>query len=299
MSEQPSVALIGLGNMGRAIGERLLRSGYALAVFNRTPGPDDALVARGASRLAAAELALAEADVCLLSLADDDAVESVVPRVLEHAVRGGLLVDLSTISVRASRRIAEAADVAGVEYLRAPLSGNPVAVRNGKATIVVSGPSDVARRNEQLLSAVAPTVCYVGEGENARVMKLVLQIMIGGTAQLLAEALVLGEAAGVDRRTLLNVIGASVAGSAFVEYKTEPLLAHDYSATFTTSMMAKDVDLVLDLSEEVGADVPFARELRSLLDTASESGHTDADFMSLLLVLEERADKAELVKRRR
>ena len=299
MSAGPTVAVVGLGHMGRAIAARLLDAGHRLAVFNRTPGRDEELVARGASRLDAAERALVDADVCLLSLADDDAVDDVAPQVLEHAGRGKLLVDTSTISVAASRRIADAADDAGVDFLRAPLSGNPIAVRNGKAAIIVSGAADVASRTDSLLASVAPTVRYVGEGENARVMKLVLQVLIGGTAELLAEGLVLGEAAGVDRKALLEVIGASVVGSPFIEYKSGPLLDDDYAATFTTSMMEKDVDLVLDLSDEVGADLPFTRKLRSLLEAASDAGHGDEDFMSLLLLRQERAGDGELVKRKR
>jgi 3-hydroxyisobutyrate dehydrogenase-like beta-hydroxyacid dehydrogenase len=299
MSDERVIALVGLGNMGQAVAERLLDAGYSLAVFNRTPGRDEELLRRGASRLEGPERALVDADVCVLSLANDDAVESAVRSILNRAVRGKLLVDLSTISVDASRRIADAAEDAGIGYLRAPLSGNPVAVRAGRAAVIVSGPADVARRNEGLLSSIAATCRYVGEGESARVMKLVLQIFIGGTAELLAEGLLLGEAAGVERKALLDVIGASVVGSPFIEYKTGPLLHDDYSATFTTSMMEKDVDLVLDLADEVGAELPFTRELRSLLAAASDAGHADQDFMSLLLLLQERTGRGELVERKR
>ena len=251
---RPKVALIGLGNMGSAIAERLLDAGYPLSVFNRTRSREGVLVDRGTTRLESASAALAEADVCLTSLADDAAIESVVlgdHGVFTHPRPETVLVDMSTISVTASRRVAQAADEVGVHYLRAPLSGNPGAIRSGKAAVIVSGPAAVAREHESLLTSIAPTLRYVGEGERARVMKLVLQVLIGGTAELLAEALVLGEAAGIERGLLLDVVGASVVGSAFVEYKTEPLLQDDYSATFTTAMMEKDVDLVLDLSDEV------------------------------------------------
>jgi 3-hydroxyisobutyrate dehydrogenase len=295
------VALVGLGNMGRAIGERVLDAGYRLHVFNRTPGRDAELVDRGASPLGSPAEALGAADVCLVSLADDDAVEEVAfgPQGLfADAPRGKVLVDMSTISVDESRRVADAADDAGVDYLRAPLSGNPGAVRAGTAAVFVSGPAEVERRVEPLLSSIAPTVRYVGEGEAARVMKLVLQIFIGGTAELLAEGLVLGEAAGVGRKELLDVVGASVVGSTFVGYKGEALLRDDYSATFTTAMMEKDVELVLDLAREVGVDLPFTRQLGSLLQETSEQGHADDDFMSLLLLLQARAGETGLAHRK-
>jgi 3-hydroxyisobutyrate dehydrogenase-like beta-hydroxyacid dehydrogenase len=301
---RPAVALVGLGNMGAAIAERLLDAGYPLRVFNRTPGRDTGLVERGAERLDSAGEALAEGDgaVCITSLADDVAVEAVVgsdPGVLAQAARGGVLVETSTISVATSRRVADAADAAGVAYLRAPISGNPTALRNGKAAVIVSGPEVAVRRCEALLTTVAPAFRYVGDGEDARVLKLLLQILIGGTAGLIAEAVALGEAAGLERRTVLDVIGASVVGSAFVEYKSEPLLRDDYSATFTTAMMAKDADLIRDLAGEAGTDVPLTNQVRSLLDEACERGHSDEDFMSLLLLLRERAAEADPEREKR
>jgi 3-hydroxyisobutyrate dehydrogenase-like beta-hydroxyacid dehydrogenase len=130
-------------------------------------------------------------------------------------------------------------------------------------------------------------VLYVGEGERARVVKLVLQILVGGTAQLLAEALVLGEAAGVDRQKLLEAIGASAVGSRFVDYKTEPLLNDDYSATFTTSLMLKDVGLVLDLATERELELPYTERLSTLLESAVERGYGDNDFIALFRHLQE------------
>lgn len=287
----PSVAVVGLGHMGLAIAERIIDAGYPVAAANRTPGRDSALVERGATRLDSVAAALVHAQVCVTSLADDMAVQAVIlgdGGILDRAPAGTTLVEMSTISVAASAEVAEAAAEAGVQYLRAPISGNPAAVRSGKAAVFVSGPAEEAARQEKLLLAIAPAVRYLGDGEQARVAKLALQVLIGGTAELLAEALVLGESAGVDRKTLLEVIGASVVGSKFVEYKTEPLLRDDYSATFTTDMMRKDVDLVLDLAGETGAELPFTSELRSLLEETSESGHGDDDFISLVVQLNER-----------
>jgi 3-hydroxyisobutyrate dehydrogenase-like beta-hydroxyacid dehydrogenase len=228
----------------------------------------------------------------LTSLPDDDAVESALcgPRgILAAARRGTVLVETSTISVAASEKVAEAAAQHDVHYLRAPISGNPAALRSGTAAVFVSGCPDVVDACRPLLEQIAPTVHYVGEGERARVIKLVLQVMIGGTAGLLAEALVLGEAAGLERKTLLEAIGSSVVGSRFIEYKTGPLLRDDYSSTFTTAMMTKDVELILDLADSGDAALPLTRELRALLESASEHGHADDDFSSLLVELKERS----------
>ena len=286
------VALVGLGNMGTAVGERLLDAGAELFVYNRSAGRDEALVARGAARLTSAGAALQAADVCILTLADDAALEAVAlggDGVLAAARPSTALIEMSTISVAASKRVGEAAADRGVGYLRAPFSGNPTAIRGGKAVIFVSGPADVAARCDPILRAITPTVHNVGEGEQARVLKLALQILIAGTTELLSEAVVLGEAAGLDRKALLDVVNQSVVGSPFVEYKSEPLLRDDFTATFTTAMMMKDVDLVLDLARSVDVELPVTEELRSLLDAACEGGHADQDFMALVLELKERS----------
>ena len=286
------VAVVGLGHMGAAIAERILAAGYPLSVFNRSPGRDERLVAAGATRLGSAAAALAECDVCVTSLADDGAVADAIRGehgVLAGARPGTALVETSTISVQASSEIADDADAAGVAYLRAPFSGNPAAIRSGAATLVVSGPAATEAALRPLLEAIVPTVRYAGEDEQARVLKLVLQVMIGGTAGLLAEALALGEAAGVERRALLETIRSSVAGSRFVEYKTAPLLADDYSATFTTAMAVKDFDLVLALAAATGSGLPLTQELRALLESACDHGHADKDFLSILLELKARS----------
>ncbi len=289
----PAVAVVGLGHMGLAIAERLIDAGYPVAVANRTPGRDSELVERGATRLDSVAAALQHAEIVVTSLADDTAVRAAIlgDRGILHAARAGsTLIEMSTISVAASVEVAEGAAEAGVRYLRAPLSGNPTAVRSGSAACFVSGPAEESARHEQLLGAIAPAVRYLGEGEQARVAKLVLQVLIGGTTELLAEALVLGESSGLDRSTLLEVIGTSVIGSKFVEYKSEPLRRDDYSSTFTTDMMRKDVDLVLDLAGENGVELPFTSELRSLLEETSEAGHGDDDFSALLLRLNRRVE---------
>ena len=296
-----AVALIGLGNMGEPIGERLLDAGYPLSVWNRTAEKAVPLVERGANRLESPADALQEADVCLTVLADDSALESVVlggDGLLAGARSGSTLVDMSTVSVAASARVAEGASEAGIGYLRAPVSGNPTVVRSGNLSIMVSGPEDLAQRLDPLLRAIGPTVLYIGEEEQARVVKLVLQILIAGTVELLGEALVLGEAADLDRAKLLEAIGASAVGSRLVEYKTEPLLRDDYSATFTTSLMLKDVDLVLDLAADKEVELPFAIELRTLLESAVERGYGDQDFIALFRRLQEARTRQPAIRDR-
>lgn len=280
-----TVGLIGLGNMGAAIAERLLDAGYQLVVSNRTPEKAEALVARGAV-VANTPAELAEqVDVVLTSLADDEAFEAVAARVIGAAQPRTVLVDMSTVSPAASARVAALAEAASIAYLRAPVSGNPSVVRAGKLTFIVSGARDTLEDVEPVILAIGPTVHHVGDGEQARIVKLAINLMIAVLAQVMSEALVLGEAAGVSRAALLEVMGSSAAGAPFVKYKTEPLLRDDFSATFTTALMEKDIDLVLDAADEAGVELPMAREMKAHLRSAIEAGYADDDFIALFLHL--------------
>jgi 3-hydroxyisobutyrate dehydrogenase-like beta-hydroxyacid dehydrogenase len=209
----------------------------------------------------------------------------VAREVVAAARPGTVLVDLSTVSPTVSARIASKAEEASVAYLRAPVSGNPSVVRAGNLSFIVSGPQETLERVEPLIRAIGPTVHHVGNGEQARIVKLAINLMIAGLAQLMSEALVLGEAAGVGRADLLEVMGSSVVGAPFVKYKTEPLIRDDFSATFTTALMEKDIDLVLEAAEELGVEVPVASQMKTLLQKAIEAGYADDDFMALFLSL--------------
>lgn len=279
------MGLIGLGNMGTAIAERVQIGGFPLVVHNRTPQKAEALAARGAIVADTRADLAAQVDVVLTSLADDEALEAVAAEVLAAARPGTVLVDVSTVSPAASGRVASLAEAASVAYLRAPVSGNPSVVRAGNLSFIVSGPRETLERVEPVLRAIGPTIHHVGDREEARIVKLAINLMVGGLAQLMSEALVLGEAAGVSRADLLEVMGSSSVGAPFVKYKTEPLLRDDFSATFTTALMEKDVDLVLDAADENDVALPIARELKRLLREAVEAGYADDDFIALFLHL--------------
>lgn len=291
---RPAVGLIGLGNMGTAIAERLLEAGHALGVHNRTPQRAEPLAARGATVHASAGELAGAVDVVLTSLADDAALEAVAAEVATASRPGTVLVDLSTVSPSASARVAAAADEASLLYVRAPVSGNPSVVRAGNLALIVSGPRAALERVDPVLRAIGPTIHEVGDREEARVVKLAINLAIAGLAELMAEALVLAEASGVSRAALLEAMGDSAAGAPFVRYKTGPLLRDDYSATFTTSLMEKDVDLVLDAAEAAGVRLPLAVEIKALVRSAIDAGYGDDDFMALYPHLRSASDQEVL-----
>ena len=289
------VSVLGLGRMGTAIAERLIDAGHEVGVWNRTSGKAASLVASGAVELAAPGEAW-EADVVITMLSDSAALTGLTlgPDGLANSPRGRakFLVDMSTVSPESSRQVADCAATQGIRYLRAPVSGNPGVVRAGNLTIVASGTDDDYTAMKDLLTDIGPNVYLVGGGESARVVKLALNLVIAGTAQLLSESVTLAEAHGVERATLLEIIAASAVGSPFVKYKTAPLLAEDYTSTFSTRLMRKDLDLILDSAAAGGVPLPVTAVVHQLLQACISTGLGELDFMSLLIRLKREAGQA-------
>jgi 3-hydroxyisobutyrate dehydrogenase-like beta-hydroxyacid dehydrogenase len=284
------LAVVGLGKMGEPIARRLVNAGHELVVYNRTPGRADRLVELGATEVSSPRNVWESAGACITMIADDKALEAItVGEELIETARGKTLIDMSTISPAASAKLAAAAEGAGVAYLRAPVSGNPSVVEAGNLGIMVSGDPAVFEQLKPVLRDVGPNVFYVGGKEEARVLKLALNLMIGGTAELMAEALVLGEASGLDRATMLEVMGASAIGSPFVKYKAGPLIDDDYTATFSSAAMHKDLSLALEAADAVGVPLPVTTVVQQLVRACLSSGMADLDLMVLLPRLQREA----------
>jgi 3-hydroxyisobutyrate dehydrogenase-like beta-hydroxyacid dehydrogenase len=276
------VAVLGLGKMGEQIAQRLLDAGHELCVWNRTADRASGLAAAGARVLSSPREACEAAEVCVTMVLDDRALVDVTNELFAQPREGAVLVDMSTVSPAASRQVADAAVAAGVAYLRAPVSGNPSVVAAGNLGIMVSGAEEVFGRTEALLRDIGPNVFYVGPGEEARVLKLALNLMIAGNAQLIAEALVLGEANGLDRAKMLEVMGASAAGSPFVKYKSAALVQDDYTATFTGYAMWKDLTMALAAAHDASAPLPVTATIQQLVEGCIGSGWGELDLMALL-----------------
>lgn len=305
MSEPEKIAIVGIGRMGSAIAERIEASGRPIAVWNRSPAATEPMRERGAAVLDRPCDAWKAASVCISALSDAaaleavalgadgllcgspgaDAVDADADAPDASAPRSGtsrVLIDMSTIDSPSSARIAQAAQRHGVAYLRAPVSGNPSVVRAGNLTIVVSGPRRSFDAQLVLLNAIGPNVFYVGEGERARIVKLALNLMLAGTAQLMSEALVLSERHGIERRDMLAVMGATAVGSPFVRYKADALAADDYTATFTAKLLHKDLSLALAAAEQAGVPVPLTALTDQLIQSCIALGMGDLDMMALL-----------------
>jgi 3-hydroxyisobutyrate dehydrogenase-like beta-hydroxyacid dehydrogenase len=292
------VAVLGLGRMGAEIAKRLELADHQLSVWNRSADPLKPFTERGICALEHPMDAWEHAELVITMVTDDDAVQAVT--LGEHGVLdagtgcvpaagGGVLVDMSTISARMSASIAARCDAARVAYLRAPVTGNPTVVAAGKLGIIVSGPHAEFDRVAGTLADIGPNLFYVGGADESRIVKLALNLMLGGTTQLLAEALVLGQQHGIDRAKLLEVISGSAIGSPYVNYKTEALLADNYQSTFTARQLHKDLALALEAGRDAGVPLALTAATQQLVEGCIGLGMGDLDLSALLPRLEHEA----------
>lgn len=279
------VGVVGLGKMGSALVRHLLEQGVDVPVWNRSRPPVEELSADGAAEAKDfSDVWRGSTAVCTF-LADDTAAAEVLrgDRGLLAAGPGsGLLIELSTISPQASGEIAEEAAARGVRYLRSPVSGNPGVLAAGNLSLIVSGEEDDVTAAEPVLARIGARFTYVGGAERARVVKLAVNSMLACTAEMLAEVVVLAEGWGIDRAVLLTVLEHSAMGSPFVGYKARALVDRDYGATFTLSMLLKDLELARQAADTVSAPMPVVDRVAALTQDGCDEGLSDLDLMALL-----------------
>ncbi len=285
---KPHVGFVGIGKMGLPMVEHLRRAGYDVTVFDLNPVNLEPARHAGCHVAQTLGGCASQADVLFSSMPNDGALDAITGAggIFDHLKKTAIYVDTSTVSPALSARVAERAAAAGVAYVRTAVSGNPVTARAAALTVMASGPSDAYERVKPLLETFGKTHFYLGAGEQARVLKLVINLMIAGTAGLLAEALVLGEKGGLEWGQMLEIIGKSAAGSPMVGYKVPPLTVRDYTSTFSGFQMIKDLDLILGEGARSGVPLALTAQMRQMYEAICAQGDGELDYISTVRLVE-------------
>ena len=280
------VGWVGAGRMGTALIRRLLDAGVEVTVYNRTRSKAESLVTYGA-KVADRPSDLAELDVVFTMVAGPTDVLEVVfgdDGILSRPdVAPSVIVDSTTIDPTTSSELRERAADRGTEVLAAPVSGNPKVVSSGKLTVVASGPESAYEIVGPLLNHFGRKVTYVGPGDEARLVKICHNLMLGVVTQCLAEITILAEAAGVSRHDFVEFLNDSVMGSTFTKYKTPAVVNLDFHPTFTWHLLRKDFELGLDTAKELNVPLPTASLVHAIVMEGIGLGMGDEDFASLLV----------------
>jgi 3-hydroxyisobutyrate dehydrogenase-like beta-hydroxyacid dehydrogenase len=281
-----AVGVLGIGRMGGSMARALAAGGFEVVCWNRTSAAAEALAGELGGRAVGrpAEVAAA-ADVCVSMLADEAAVEAVFrgpDGLLAGARPGNVLIDSSTVPPSSIRGFEADARAAGAGLLDGPVSGSVALAEGGSLTIMVGGEAADLERARPVLDALAKTVFHIGELGSGAAMKLAVNAVIFGLNEALAEALVLAEAAGIERERAYDVLAASAVGAPYVGYKRAAFLEPEATpVAFALDLAAKDLRLIAALADEVGAPMPQALANLETIRAASEGGHGDRDFSTV------------------
>lgn len=275
------VHVVGVGKMGLPMARHLRRGGHALSVSD--PDPERLRLAREADLQALdAAPGLAAADVILSSLPHDAALLAVGEQVARHARRNAIWVDTSTVSQHASAEVARRCTQVGVRHVRATVSGNNHMAEAAQLTVMASGPRDAYDAVLPLLQLLGPSQFWLGEGEQARLMKLVVNLMIAQTSAMLAEALALGSKGGLGWKDMFAVLSSSAVGSPILKAKAVQLAERDFTPTFTVEQMMKDLGLILEAGAATHVPLPQTAATLQLMHAAVAQGWGQEDYAAII-----------------
>lgn len=293
--DKARIGWIGCGRMGTAMAKRLVVAGYDVTVTNRTRAKAEVLGELGA-KVVDTPRDVAACDVIFIMVSADTellAVTTGPDGILSNdAAAPQVVVDCSTVSSTTSALVRKSLAEKNIEFLAAPVSGNPKVVSSGKLTLAVSGPRHAFETVQPYLSELGHGVTYVGDGEVARLVKICHNMFLGIVAQAMAEVTVLAERGGIARSAFLEFLNNSVMGSTFSRYKTPAFVNLDFAPTFTPVLLRKDFDLGMAEAKAMNVPMPVAALCTQIVLSAIGAGYVDVDFAVLLL---EEARSAGLV----
>jgi 3-hydroxyisobutyrate dehydrogenase-like beta-hydroxyacid dehydrogenase len=255
------IGWIGLGKMGLPICERLAAQGFAVTTLTRNPERRER--AARANLRSEPEIGgvVASANIVVSAISDDAALLDIVFKAggLKETLHASqIFVEISTVSPNASRRVADAMSTIGVRYIRSPVSGSTSLAAQGALTAVISGPAGAVASLKDFYAVFARKPFVVGEGEEARYLKLVLNSLVGSASALLAEALAMGRKGGLGNAAMMDVICQSAVASPLLQYKRDMVVDDSYAPAFAVNQIMKDLDIIGEVSRQDHCPMPLA-----------------------------------------
>jgi 3-hydroxyisobutyrate dehydrogenase-like beta-hydroxyacid dehydrogenase len=286
------IGWIGLGKMGMPMAGRVAAGGHTITAFARNEASAGKATAAGyAVARSMADLAAAS-DVVISAISDDLALRDAITAdgaLAGHLKAGQAYIDTSTVSPEASVEVARRLDGKGVTYLRAPVSGSTATAAAGALTTMVSGPREEFERLCPLFETFTKNRFWLGEGEQARTMKLAVNSTLAAISSLMAEALAFTAKGGISTADAIEVYSKSAVATPLLEYKRAMILEGKYDPAFEVSQMMKDLDLALDVGRATHAPLPLASQVRQQYEAAFLHGQGERDFFVLVKEMAELA----------
>ena len=289
MDQRERVGFIGLGIMGRGMARNILKAGLPLRVWNRTASRMDELAAEGAGPASSPGDLAFHSDIIITCVSDTPDVEQVLlgeGGVIHGARPGSLVIDMSTISPRATQRIAAHLAERHIHMLDAPVSGGSEGAARGTLSIMVGGDVTQFERALPVFQAMGTTITHLGPIGAGQTTKLVNQILVVGHALAMSEALLFAQAGGVDLRKALEAVSGGAAGSWMLSNRGPQILVRDWRPGFTIDLQQKDLRLVLQEADRLGVPLPGTALIHQLYRTLQARGLGHEGNHALIKALE-------------
>ncbi|GGU56148.1 NAD(P)-dependent oxidoreductase [Lentzea flava] len=282
------IGFIGLGIMGSPMAAHLVAAGHDVTGFDLSSASLEKLVVDGGKAAASAQEAVSGAEVVITMLPNHPQVEAVVNEVTFDD--GTLLIDMSTI--RPSTSIEIARRLSHVRVLDAPVSGGQTGAQQASLSIMVGGEEADFAAARPFLEIVGKTIVHVGPHGAGQVVKAANQLMVGGIYALVAEAIVLLEASGVDPKAGLDVLAGGLAANRILDLKRETMIAREFQPGFRIDLHHKDMGIALDAARAADVALPVTNQIAALVAAARAQGYGSLDHSALLKVIENFAGRA-------
>jgi 3-hydroxyisobutyrate dehydrogenase-like beta-hydroxyacid dehydrogenase len=287
MTEMAKVAFIGLGVMGFPMAGHLATRGHEVTVFNRTPARAQAWLEQYKGRAAdTPAAAAAEAEFVFTCVGNDNDLYQVTqgPEGVFHGMQAdAILIDHTTASADAARKLHDTARQHGIHFLDAPVSGGQAGAENGKLTIMVGGDDDIFARAKPVLESYARAVTHMGPAGAGQLTKMVNQICIVGIIQSLAEGIAFAENAGLDVKRVIDVISKGAAQSWTMENRGDTMLARQFDFGFAVDLMRKDLGICMEEAKRNGSRLPVTEIIDRYYAEVQKMGGGRFDTSSLIL----------------
>jgi 3-hydroxyisobutyrate dehydrogenase-like beta-hydroxyacid dehydrogenase len=290
-SEKNKLGFLGVGYMGHPIVQRLLESGFKVAAYDRDRSKAEELIRYGGTVADSVAQLSSTCDVLLSCLPSDEAVLDVYKGpdgAFANALRGTLVIDMSTVNPQTSLELSKLGCERGVDVLDVTISGSTPAAEQGALILFGGGDQGCFSAAESIFRVIARKYFYLGASGSGAVMKLAVNALLGIGMQAIAEAVAFGEKSGLDRNRLLGVLSETAVVAPAHVGKLGKAIKNDYSPQFPLRLMNKDFGLILKLAAAVGAEMPATRAAFEVNAAQSARG-AEQDFSAVILEMEKRA----------
>ena len=286
------ISYLGLGTMGGGMASNLLKAGYKLTVWNRSPKKCEPFARKGARVAESPADAVRDADLVIYCLSNDQVVQEVVfdtNGILTGIKAGQIVTDMSTVLPATSLREQEAYSKRGVDFLDAPVFGSKNESANAELWIMAAGKRDTFEKVKPVLLHLGQTVHYFGKNGNAVAMKLVGNLIVALELEVLSEGLVLAQKAGLDLNTVMEVVKVADFRSPLLVSNGQNILKRDFSTSFALKLMLKDAGLIDKFAGDLQSPIPGLRVVEKNLKAAVALGFEKENASAVIKALEKEA----------